>query len=825
MRKLLACSTGFLISMGGFAPAMAQTDTASLQLEEVIVTAEKRETNLQKTSISIQVTSGDQLRQEGKRRIDEILSQTSGVEFQTNAFGANVFLRGLGNVEGIPGGGEKAVATIIDGAYQYRTETLSSGTLDVAQVEVMRGAQGTTLGAGSLAGAVSLVSNKPVFEYQASGSLEGGNYNLINAEGVLNLPLASNQAVRMAYSIGKRDGYVSSGAGNTDNVNGRVRYRWLVNDDLDIVATYNFQRSNNIGRNDTVATTGYYRGAVAGDSCLPPFSTALGAIDRCPYGQSVTTGTAPNAVTSYYGGSIVHINDGVGFRDRANAWNDGFPKFGWPDYVYRNSKINTFGADINWNLGFGTLTITPQLQNARNVSNEAPMGAAITHEDTTEKSKQVEARLASSNNSKLQWLGGVYYYYRNTPTTGSYDLNYVTGLYSFPGMGVDLKNDAGTRSVFGNATFSILDQLRVIGGVRYSKDTKSSLSQANATATPTTLNHTWQDTTYRVGLEYDVLTDSMLYATYQTGYQPGSLTAMGVCEGTAGFSCAQTTEQITLGIKNQFFDKKLQLNVEAFDTTYHNRPFQGSFTATQTVNGQDGTGTVAQSYCTATGPAAANAPDFYRDLSLSCVRYNTSITVPDWTSKGVDVDLSWIPTNNDRFDLTAEYLVAKQGTLPVSFSANAIFASSGLAAGMGETVAGTLADAQVLANILNAQVAQYDGLTPQNSPKYVLNGTYQHKFAMASGASLTPKINGIYKTKYWSQGGAGGANIVAPGAAYQPNYYLWNAYLTYQSSDGKWSATANVKNAFEEVVQINYGTQDVQLNAPRTFGLSINASF
>lgn len=816
MRKLLACSTGLLITMSGMGPVMAQSGGASaLELEEVVVTAEKRETNLQKTSISIQVTSGEQLREEGKRRIDEILRETSGVEFQTNAFGANVFLRGLGNVEGIPGGGEKAVATIIDGAYQYRTETLSNGTLDVAQVEVMRGSQGTTLGAGSLAGAVSLVSNKPVFEYQSSGSLEGGNYNTLNAEGVLNMPLASNQAVRLAYSIGKRDGYVSSGAGGTDNTNARLRYRWLVNDDLDIVATYNYQKGLTIGRNDTVATTGFYRGRVAGDVCTAPFSTALGAIDRCPYGDA--TGAGAN---------IVHINNGVGFRDRANAWNDGFPKYGWPDYVYRDNKINTFGADINWNLGFGTFTMTPQLQSVRVVSNEAPMGAAITHEDTTERSKQVELRLASPGDSRLQWLGGLYYYYRNTPTTGSYDLNYVTGLYSFPGMGVDLKNDAETQSAFASGSFSIIDQLRVLAGVRYSKDSKSSRSLANAAATtPTLLDHTWKDTTYRVGLEYDLAPDSMLYATYQTGYQPGSLTLMGTCEGTPGFSCAQTTEQITLGIKNKFFDNKLQFNVEAFDTTYHNRPFQGAFTATQTVNGVDGTGTVAQSYCTASGPPAPVTPDFYRDLSLSCVRYNTSITVPEWTSKGVDVDVSWLPTANDRIDLTAEYLVSKQGDIPVTFNAAAIFASSGLAAGMGETVAGTLADAQALANILNAQVAAYSGLTPQNSPKYVLNGTYQHQFDLPGGGTLTPKVNGIYKTKYWSQGGGPGANIVAPGAAYQQAYSLWNVYTSYQSADGKWTLTGYVKNATEEVVQINYGTQDVQLGAPRTFGATLNVSF
>ncbi len=798
------------MSMSMYAPAMAQTGAAALQLEEVVVTAQKRDTNLQKTSVSMQVTSGAQLREEGKRRIDEILRGTSGVEFQTNNFGANVFMRGLGNTEGIPGGGEKAVATIIDGAYQYRTEVLSNGTLDVAQVEVMRGSQGTTLGAGSLAGAVSLVSNKPVFEYQASGSIEGGNYNLINTEGVLNLPIADNQAMRVAYSSGKRDGYVSSGAGGTDNTNARLKYRWMVSDALDLVATYNFQKSFVLGRSDTVATDGYYRTTIAGDNCartgVEGMASALGnGVDRCVYGSNST---------------VVHVANGVNFRDRANAWSDGFPALGWPNTPYRYNKINTFSSEINWDLGFGKLTLTPQVQSVRSVSNEAPSamdamdaqtdGTPISvlsylHEDETETSRQIEARLASSDNSAVTWLAGVYYYFRDTPSTGGYttyltadpENNYFAGQTVYGGMGVVTKNNAETKSVFGNASYSILDTLRVLAGVRYSADSKEYVNAS----TPQTVTHDWSKTTYRVGAEYDLLPDSMLYATYQTGYQPGSINAMAMSGNL--YTDAQTTEQITLGIKNQFFDNKLQLNVEAFDTTYHNRPFQGSLSYYIDTT---------LSNCNFAG-RPDQTPAIVINAASTCASYTPSITIPNWKSKGVDVDLSWLPTSNDRVDLTAEYLKAEQGALPISFTADDIAA------------AGATANAAALAAGLNSYAAQYEGLTPQNSPEWVFNGTYQHKFALAGGSSLTPKINGIYKTKYWSQGGGPGANVVNPGAAYQKAYTKLDAYTTWQSADGRWSMTGYMKNLANEVIQINYGSQDVQLDAPRTFGATLNVNF
>jgi iron complex outermembrane receptor protein len=177
MKSLMLGSAGLVLSLGSISGTYAQGATDDgLQLEEVIVTAEKREVDLQKTPISIQVYSGEDLKKQGKQRIDEIMGGVIGVTMQTDGGGSVVFNfrglnTGLGAAPGTPNPG--GVALVIDGITQDRSDTLRGGTVDLAQVEVARGTQNSNLGAGSFAGSVSLVSNAPVLgKYEGNGSVQ-----------------------------------------------------------------------------------------------------------------------------------------------------------------------------------------------------------------------------------------------------------------------------------------------------------------------------------------------------------------------------------------------------------------------------------------------------------------------------------------------------------------------------------------------------------------------------------------------------------------------------------------------------------------------------
>jgi len=360
---ILALIAGLLIFLGDTLVLLAQESNAEeFTLEEITVTAQKRETNLQKTPISIQAVAGEELVTEAKLRIDEIMQGVVGVQTQGSQVGVDFYMRGLGKAEGNgPAAGQQqsAVAVLIDGIYQNRGEVVRGGTVDMARAEVMRGTQSTTLGGSSLAGAVSLVSNSPVFEYEGSGSLGFGDYNLLTTQAVLNVPLAENQALRLAYATEKRDGYISNNAGNSDQSNGRIKYRWQPTETFDLIATASKQviGGNGVSVN-SLSYYGYWEG-------YNP--------DHDPYVTPDCT-TCYDATIGYpvlYG----HINNGVKYEDRDNPWDDGMPHEAWPNNVFRHTNIYQYSLDINWDLGIGTLTMVPSYQTAKFRSQESPRGS------------------------------------------------------------------------------------------------------------------------------------------------------------------------------------------------------------------------------------------------------------------------------------------------------------------------------------------------------------------------------------------------------------------------------------------------------------------
>jgi len=190
MRKklfILSLGISLILFMGDIPQIFAQESAAEeFTLEEITVTAQKRETNVQKTPIAIQTVSGEELMEEAKQRLDEIMQGVVGVSSQGSQVGTDFYMRGIGTGNfGPPVGGlqQPAVAVMIDGVYQNRGEVVRGGTLDMQRVEIMRGTQSTTLGGSSLAGAVSLVSNNPVFKYEGKARSRWAIINSLTFKG------------------------------------------------------------------------------------------------------------------------------------------------------------------------------------------------------------------------------------------------------------------------------------------------------------------------------------------------------------------------------------------------------------------------------------------------------------------------------------------------------------------------------------------------------------------------------------------------------------------------------------------------------------------
>jgi iron complex outermembrane recepter protein len=846
MKRVWLCSASLALTVGSSLPSYAQTDSG-LQLEEVVVTAEKREENLQKVPISIQVREGEDLRRTGKKRIDEIMQGTVGIQAQDSQVGVTFFVRGVDS-GGMGPGTASAVPIIIDGVAQSRSEAVRGGTLDLAQAEIMRGPQSTTLGANALAGAISLISAKPVFNYEARGSLEFGNFHKRATEGVLNIPFSDNQALRIAYSTDKRLGYISSGAGDSDLTNARLKYRWQPNADIDLTATFS---SNNIGGNGVqqgvlLATghwqpwdsgapqMGYYSGPTFTPdtgSCVPQSGTVMG----CP-------------------GIFYVVNDGIDFRHRSNPWNDGYPANRWPNEPFRDTTIDQGSIELNWNTSIGTITFLPAYQSAHFRSQEPPRGTGYMAEDQLQDTVTGDLRLASPSGERLTWSGGLYYSHDKLHDALFANVDYPGTAPMGPGpncasgticYSYDIRNYVINTSInaFAEARFSIMDSLRLIGGLRYNND-KSEASivcypdgmggcaslPGNAAgplgssfAASSDLVYPpgkWSDTTFRAGAEWDVLPEAMLYGVYSTGYNPGTLDTM-----SGSVTKKTTLEQVTVGLKSQWLDNRLQFNAELFNTKFHNRTVEGTLNSYVNTNSTNCFG-------------AAFGPTVDVQLGMSggycAIIGQNSAQVKEFKSQGIDMDMTWVVTSNDRLNMTAEYLKSQYDTAPLVYGmdgnpvdVNAAIAAAATPLGLTQ---------QQITDLQNATADNLNGLVGhqlQNAPKFSATLDYQHQFDLPGGSKLTPRVAAVYKSKYWSFGGAPGANVTQILAdsnnpnnlAWQQSYTKWDLYLGWDTADSKFNINGYVKNVQNKAILANYTDPYVSLEAPRTYGVTFSGHF
>jgi iron complex outermembrane recepter protein len=720
-RLLLAGATIALTT--GFAPSLLAADATTEELTEVVVTAEGvREVNLQKVSTSIQVKDGADLLKQGKKRIDDIMQGTVGIQAQDSQVGVTFFVRGVDSSGGM--GAVVAVPVIVDGVVQARSESVRGGTLDMARAEIMRGPQSSTLGVNALAGAVSLVSNRPVFEYAASGTLTLGSYGLRSTEAVLNVPLADNQALRIAYSSEKRRGYISSGAGDSDLTNVRARYRVQPNENVDVVATLSHQ---NIGGN------GVQQGVLLARGRWVPYSTAN-------FPALTFTGCAPNGPVTTMGcpATFVVVNDGVDFRQRANAWNDGYPARSFPINAFRDTNINTASVELNWTTGIGTVTFIPAVQQARFRSQEPPRGTSYMAEDQKQRQTTIDLRLSGNPGGRFDWQVGAYSSTSRTTNGIFKSIDYPGGMGCAPtgglcySFGLTPFFERKAANVFATGEFSLSDTFRLIGSLRHNDDSAS----VNALSLPATVNggviggtdaganpalvaqainnrgsRSWKETTYRGGIEWDFLPGHMLYAVYNTGYSPGALDGMNLA-GTV----ESTLEQTTVGLKSQFFDNRVQFNVEAFNTTFHNRLFEG--TASTFINGA----TSATCFQAGPPPPPGTLITVINGAVGQCASVaQNAATVPELISKGVDLDLTWLMSANDRLTLTGEILDAGYdaapvlGTITAANITDAFLLGPGVSGGATVTAAQRTALAAGLRDLLNgivgAQLQRHAGLS------------------------------------------------------------------------------------------------------------------
>ncbi|NIJ08489.1 iron complex outermembrane receptor protein [Sphingomonas vulcanisoli] len=534
---------------GGPAAPAAQTDVSQTQLQDIVVTAQRRSENLQKAAISVTAVSNAQLVQKGVTDISQLTqlapalraipnqgSYTSFALRGINSFSANAFADPVVvvNVDGVP----LAHPTGAHGLFY-----------DVERVEILKGPQGTLYGRNATGGAVNVNPAPPAFTFGGFANLEVGNFAEVMGTAALNIPLSEQVAIRAAGQVVHRNGYFSDGTGDDKAQSGRLSLRWkpISGLTMDVIGDYSHQGGKGpggaiISRRDTpggpLGDTHFIGDPWEGNTTPDPRYAALYSVAGfAPRRQGLST-----IDNDYYGVTGI-INYAAPFGDLALIT------------AYRGTDIFYFGNTTAFYLG-------------ENANSDQYSG---------------ELRYTSPAIGPLKLLVGMFYLHdainsRNPIETAATTLNNQT-----------ITGKSAAYAGFGNLTLTATDRLRFTGGLRYTSERKTTDSQSRLIsgvnfstfnfipfpdANDGTLrfralgDRVFKKVTWKAGVEFDVASRSLLYANIGTGFKAGGF-FIGP-EGSNSYE-PETVTAYTIGSKNRFLDNRLQINVEAFLYKYRNQ--------------------------------------------------------------------------------------------------------------------------------------------------------------------------------------------------------------------------------------------------------------
>ena len=551
--KFLGTAAGCAAALLGspvFAQTAAAPEASANQLEEIVVTAQKRQESAQKTPISMNLYSAEELAQKGISDMQSLSAADTSLVFNRNGGQAILTLRGVStsNVTEI---GNPSVPVAVDNFVSNRAVALDSALYDIERIEVLRGPQGTLYGRSATGGMVNVITRKPTKQFEANANLELGNYNTVNAGGALNIPVSDRFQVRVAASSRKHDGFRV----NTFQLPGQVPDR---GDDEDSQAgrvSLAFQPTDNFRGNLSyeILKMGGVGTVTQGVLFVPD-----------PSGNGDILHTRPNLgdakAFKIYGMPFQRITDKVAKwefavdslpGDLTLTYLGGYDKYEWH---HATSSFSFFDL-----AGQGFLPIRPFFQN------EAP------------KTQNHEIRLTSNANQFFAWQAGLYYFKEKNHLLSS-------GIQD-PGTSnaitlLEFIYDVNTTSkaAFGQGSLNFNDQNKLTVGVRYSKD---HLDRAGTFALPIfgvppspngIGSYDSNKVTWHVGYDYSPTPTNLIYAKVDTGYKPGGFESCG------RFNAENVTTG-EVGTKNRFNQDRVQVNAAAFYNDYKDQQVT-QFTAT-----------------------------------------------------------------------------------------------------------------------------------------------------------------------------------------------------------------------------------------------------
>lgn len=514
-------------------PANAQGE--SIGLEEIVVTAQRREESLQRAAVSVTAVSGAALLTRGVTTAAALTQVAPALQVSPAAGPYTVFtIRSVSNFGG-NAFSDPAIAVNLSGVYLATPTAVQGLFYDLERVEVLKGPQGTLYGRNATGGAINIIPQRArIGDSSALINLEVGNYSRVAASGAVNLPLSERSALRAAFQVLNRNGFFSDGTEDEEGQAARLSYRFQPSSDvtIDIVGDYTHQGGR--GGGATVRK-------------------------RC------------GASTCFVGDPWTSLSE----QDAAYA-----PLAPQSERQFINSDYYGLLANAEIRTGIGTLTLIPAYRRSNIHYNSTQAGFQILERQKPEQIS-MEARLASPTGNRIGWLLGGYYLHTSA-TARSNTESAAARTYSD-----QLIDTSGTTAAgFGQLTLAVTPAFRLTGGLRYTWERKRSDSErytvrnvpgpdpvipvvpVGPPAFIVDQSLTFDAVTWRAGVEFDAGRQSLIYGNVGTGFKAG-----GFFLGPPGANTydPEKVTAYTIGTKNRFFDNRFQLNAEAFLLDYHDQ--------------------------------------------------------------------------------------------------------------------------------------------------------------------------------------------------------------------------------------------------------------
>lgn len=723
-----------------------------LAIEEIVVTAAKRSQSIQDVSTSVTAFGEEDLALGGIEDVSRLEHMVPGLRFGQSGHEVRLAMRGT-RTNNVGTEAEQVVGIFEDGVYVPTTTQALGAYVDVERIEVLRGPQGTLYGRNTFGGTINIITNEPSFEgieYNVSGLY--GAYGRYRAEGMLNLPLSDTFAVRLAGLSDTHDGYIenTNQAGTADDLNDKDMQFFR--------ATLKWQPTD------------------AFDASLRVASSTVDSNGSAIWGYQQIGG---------YVGGVYRQGHQYAPADASDNFDQGPWKVSRNLASLADVESTSMTLSLNWDWNFATFKVIynftdfeGQQQYDSDYSDGGdPLNNGFTGWDSEQETWSAEVQLVSNTEGSLEWMLGYYYY----ELTANWNWNALeNGQWIEPYW--DRQGDYVSDSVgyFANASYSLTDELRVIGGLRYAEDTKGQRDPLDWSVWPPVPRPgdgeqgEWDKTLWKAGIEFDMNPDVMVYGVASTGYRAGGINF--IAEGVPLSYAPEEVTAYEAGIKSTLQEGRLVVNAAAFMNQYRDMH--------------------AQSFIYLGGGGVSEFTENGGELD----------------AQGLEVEIKWLPAENWDVSGWVSFLDAEFGEYNVS-----------KLAGLGD--AGGRQDL----NDPQRPLLSLEGWAPALSPEFSAGVQIGYDIVLGNGSVLTPFLQTTFTGKYYAH------DVNVPGVD-QDSHTKSDLRLIWTSANSRIQAQAFVLNLEDEAVlnrvvvfnpggTVDLASLQAHWNNPRTWGVSVTYSF